>query len=214
MANWCSTLATVFQNLKEDMPDNTLALDKVYATLATAWEQSEGDLYQMLSLLGADAETCDVGTVHSIKQIWSQNKKFKGIEMNIESKWNPPDIFLDKLVQAIIEMPKNELEWCHVYIADEPGNGIFVNTDGAHNFYTDVLGIDVQTDTYCDHIYFRYDEFDKAAEWILDNTGIKVSSFDDIADKKDKIESAFEAQYAETDSADNVYLFLEPYNIE
>lgn len=216
MANWCTTFATIYQNLKVGKPDQRVMLDRVYAMLVAAKRTAGSDLYEIVKAInGSEVEIPDVGTVNKIELIQSQGKDFWGIQLDIESKWNPPEYFLDALQQAITEMPHNDdMEWSTVFLADEPGNGIFINTDKNHHFYTEVLGIDWQINDdkegACDHTYFTYKEFDEAANLIKDCTGVVVTSFEDIAERSDYICEKFEEMHPE----DGSYFFIEPYTCD
>lgn len=191
MANICSTFA-VLHGIDD------IKFDRIAALIGTAFQNvtSNASLEEMLWAMGSKVDTGDRGTIEDVKIITGKDGE-KGVEFMIESKWSPPEEWLEQMCEAIKKTGVVE-DITYDYLSEEPGCEIFINTDEDNNFYQDILSVDFDDgDGYCDHQYFGVDDFKSAKELIKDLTGIEVSSYADINARKDEIENKFKDSLTE-----------------
>ena len=203
MANYCSSCFMIFS-------DNERALLALYTKLAAA--KQEGEARPLLELLGcSDEDMKNVDGRTSIEYI-TLNKngdKIEGVRIETESAWSPCTDFIDALIKTTV--PWDNLQY--VYIAEECGCDLYINTDVEGKFFPERLKIEVYSKDDEDTLYFGDDELQEAFNYIEDLTGIEVTDLSELVDSSEvlnKIYTEFEKSNPEDDG---YYLVIHVFDL-
>ena len=98
-----------------------------------------------------------------------------------------------------------------VYLAEEPGCEIYVNTDVNHRFYKTALCMHVITDTLDDSFYYDIDELDTAFNLIKKLTGYKPSVLIELDDPEfmEKLMAGFKKKHPGEDDYLSIYVYTD-----
>ena len=94
-----------------------------------------------------------------------------GIRIDADSAWNPCTEFVDFLLKKLLP---TDTSIKYVYVAEEPGCEIYVNTDEKGMFFKEKLVIDFDDGSVSDREYYTKDEIEDGLRRIYDLTGIKT----------------------------------------
>lgn len=208
MANYCSNSVTYYS-------DNQGQILNLYLRLRGAAEEL-GDMEMgsikakpLLAELGVNPETIeklDGRTSINYLGLLVEDEKPVGVQFDAESAWSPCDDFADILLRAIYP-DRGDIEM--VYIAEEPGCEVYVNTDVDHRFYKTVLVMNVIAGEINDSYYYNMDELNDAFDMIKKLTGYKPSKLADLDDAKfmEKLEAGFRKKYPDEDNYLGIYTY-------
>ena len=195
MPNWCSTKYVAFTD-KGDKSD----LKRLHSNLAVAIKTpsgvpngfGEGWLGDIAVKHGLDWESVPCkGTIEYLDEYDDDSNSFT---FDTETAWGP----CDELWEAIFAQYDGV---SFVYIAEEPGNGYFVNTDTEGRFLPEKFLLDVWGDGWnLDELYAKhsinselfdgcryFDDFEELAAHCFEVTGRKFASIEEIRNFFDNI---------------------------
>lgn len=207
MANYCINNFTYYG-------DDQGKILNLYLKIKDAMERigdSEKDARDLLFELGVKSEVfekVDGRTSVSFIGLHVEDEKAVGMWFAAESAWSPCDEFAEILLKAVypdgggIEM---------VYLAEEPGCEIYVNTDVNHRFYKTALSMRVITDTLNDSFYYDIDELDTAFNLIKKLTGYKPSVLVELDDPEfmKKLIAGFKKKHPGEDDYLSIYTYTD-----
>lgn len=137
MANWCSNVFAIYPTNDSDL--GKAQLKRLFAQLrkVTQIDYPEGtdkhDWYGLLSLMRGkeESEIAARGSIDGIR--WNDDH----IIVETQTAWEPQD----DVVREMLDCTEcSELDF--VFIAEEPGNEIYVNTDTSGRFFSDRYVLD------------------------------------------------------------------------
>lgn len=209
MANICNN-SVVFYGLEQE--ELYKAILKLRVLNINSGSNGVG-LDDILTKFHAAHGTHDIGTLEGVRISPSvKTHKITGLRLEIDSKWEPPVSFFDSFIEALAtEYNKSRDVMDYVFVAEEPGNEVYINTDLDHMFFVDKLHISChdEYDDWTDE-YFSYDEPEYAAKYILEKTGYKVAAnWDEIEEHAKEIEEEYEKKHKDADT--NVWIQFDFY---
>lgn len=150
MAEYCDTTIT--------FTGDTESLADLFSKLQTGWLGDIADIFDVQAHCSGSIENIDVD-FHTIYQTtrW---------EPNIEL-WN----------QIITKHYENKVSF--VYLAVEPFQNIFINSDVSHKIFPDKYFCDYEIKNSADTAYYTYDKEQLFLELIKDLTGQSVRTFEE-----------------------------------
>ena len=208
MANYCSNSVTYYSDNQGQILNLYLRLRGVTESLG-GMEMGSIQAKQLLAELGVDPEIIeklDGRTSINYLGLLVEDEKPVGVQFDAESAWSPCDDFADILLRAIYP-DRGDIEM--VYIAEEPGCEVYVNTDVDHRFYKTVLVMNVIAGEINDSYYYNMDELNDAFDMIKKLTGYKPSKLADLDDAKfmEKLEAGFRKKYPVEDNCLGIYTY-------
>ncbi len=191
MANWCSNVFAIYPRNESDL--GKAQLKRLFAQLRklTQIDYPEGtdnhDWYGLLSVMRGkeESEIAARGSIDNIQ--WEEDH----IIMQTETAWEPQD----DIVRDMLDCKEcSELDF--VFIAEEGGNEIYINTDDSGRFFrdryvldydlTDATGLVGEGGVGCDRDYYSTAESllsqfhticDRLHSWSFDHEGDGVELF-------------------------------------
>lgn len=191
MANWCSNVFAIYPRNESDL--GKAQLKRLFAQLRklTQIDYPEGtdshNWYGLLSVMRGrkESEIAARGSIDDIQ--WEEDH----ILMQTETAWEPQD----DIVADMLDCKEcSELEY--VFIAEEGGNEIYINTDDSGRFFrdryvldydfTEVTGTPIEGGVGCDRDYYSTAESlltqlhticDRLHSWSYDHSGDGLEIF-------------------------------------
>lgn len=208
MANYCSNSFTYYSDNQGQILNLYLRIRGAVDALGDM-EREYTDAKPLLAELGVEPETIeklDGRTSINYLGLIVEDGKPVGVQFDAESAWSPCDDFAEVLLRAIYP-GGGDIEM--VYIAEESGCEIYVNTDVDHRFYKTVLVMDINAGKLEDRYYYDVDELDEAFDMVEELTGYKIGELSDLDDPKimEEIEAGFRKKYPDEDE----YLSIHTY---
>ena len=208
MANYCSNSVTYYS-------DNQGQILNLYLRIRGAVE-ALGDMEReyvnakpLLAELGVAPETIerlDGRTSINYLGLLVEDGKPVGVQFDAESAWSPCEDFAETLLRAIYP-GGGDIEM--VYIAEEPGCEVYINTDVDHRFYKTVLVMDIRAGKIEDRYYYDVDELDEAFDMIEELTGCRPHGLSDLDDSKfmKRLDACFREKYPDEDEYLSIYTY-------
>ena len=181
MSNTCSSIV-VFKG--KDLSEIT----KFYLKIHEAVREGGGVAWDILRHLGyTDGEIAvdgrtDVDAIEYTRAFDPEEPDAKeetifGVRLDVESAWEPPVDFFKMLLAKIL--PSNR-HTDFVFLAEEPGNEIYINTDEKGIFLKDAFVIDYDDGECSDREYFSHDDLTPGFDLIKTLTGVTVTNLGDL----------------------------------
>lgn len=207
MANYCSNSFTYYSDNQGQILNLYLRIQGAVEALGDMGGNT--DAKPLLAELGVEPETIerlDGRTSINYLGLLVEDGKPVGVQFDAESAWSPCDDFAEILLRAIYP-GGGDIEM--VYIAEEPGCEIYVNTDVDHRFYKTVLVMDVKAGKLEDRYYYDVDELDEAFDMVEKLTGCKLGELSDLDDSKimEKVNAGFRKKYPDEDEYLSIYTY-------
>ena len=177
MANYCSScFALSGRNKKETL--------QIYFML---YGLDEIDIWKFLNeelkIPAEKIEKTDGRTsVEALGLDIGKKSKKSYVMISTESAWGPCFDFINLIkdkCEKNLGMGDNE-EIDVVYIAEEPGTELYINTDTERDIFTDEIVIEYGYDNE----YYTKEDFHLAQEFIVKKTGIVVEDLEDLTEEK------------------------------
>ena len=199
MANICLNYVTLFEQ-----NDDQIKLKRAYEKLLAAYEEAQNEfgdvnLLDLLEVLWVDSKKTnglDGRSWITYMDLQINDSEIEGIILDIESAWSPCEDALALLRKALGRTFK------FVYVAEEPGCEVFVNTDIEHRFYTDIYNVEIYAESEEEGIIsevFHIQAYDHSDEeclnYIHSLSGLKYKSIEDLIANKEGVEKAIDEKY-------------------
>ena len=209
MANYCSNSVTYYGDNQGQLLNLYLKIREGITLMGKDEESDYIDGKELIAALGADAETIekvDGRTSINYLGLLVEDGKPVGVQFDAESAWSPCDDFAEMLLRQVYP-GGGDLEM--VYIAEEPGMEIYINSDVDHRFYKTVLNMDIRAGKIEDVYYYDEDELEEAFDMIEELTGCRPSKLSDLDDSKfmERLNAGFQEKYPDEDE----YLSIHTY---
>lgn len=201
MANICTNQFAFY------CENDELRLLKLYTILKNFYEtelkkkDNRGDfrVYNLLTkYLGVDSEfaseiSCRSEITETPKLLdYPYKKGVKMIKVFIDSAWSPPIDFANELCQIVKGVMPVESDIDYVYVAEEPGCDIYINTDINREIFMYSFFMEWDDGKTIDHDYYRDSE--RLQRDIKSLTGLDYNPIDIITDE-DKMREFKDAFY-------------------
>ena len=199
MANICLNYVTLFEQ-----NDDQIKLKRAYEKLLAAYEETQNE-FGDVNLLGLlEALWVDSKKIHGLDarswitymDLQTNDSEIEGIILDIESAWTPCEDALALLCKTLGRTFK------FVFVAEEPGCEVFVNTDTEHRFYTDIYNVEIYAESEEEGIIsevFHIQEYDHSEEECLNYihflSGLKYSSIEDLIANEEVVEKAIDEKH-------------------
>lgn len=214
MANYCSSSFSIYS----DNPENQKLLLKFYLRLKDRLESREcGRIREILAnMFDWDEETLndyDIDWRSSIEYVRLEmdrsTNKIQRIIIDTESAWSPRSHEIDLLTPEELDV---------VYIAEEPGCEIYINTDKEGRFYKDRVKVECYfpySDSDTDEIseYYGEEEFDSLRSFIRDLSDFVIKDIKELEDPDiiKVIQEGFAAKYPDTKD-EGFYIWIHAFS--
>ena len=181
MANICDNDFTIYGTSETEIMHLFLRLQEV-----TNRERTSRAILRALGcpeevVIGVDGRT-EVEDLSIIKESTEGGIVCTGVIITCSSAWGPCEDFVMAVMEKVL--PRNTRAK-YVYLAQESGMEVFINTDSSGHFYPECVRVEICDDSgdgYYLTEYYTRETFEDFADLVLDETGVTLSSYDDLHD--------------------------------
>lgn len=199
--------------------DNEMELIRLYLITSNAKNNNSRGLLRELGCDDATINTIDGRTnISSVELVCAgTTNRCIGVMLEMESAWGPCVDFMTALLTTILP---GGGDCDYVYIAEEPGCDVFINTDLEGRFFSERVCVDAHIpDDGEFREYYGDSELRDLISDIKKWSGVTIKSFEDLLnpDVIQAIDNGFRDTYGlsrDSEESDEFYLYINVYTDE